>query len=41
MHVLAKWVESDRVFNILGALIIGTGIFALASLAIYTCGFLI
>jgi hypothetical protein len=40
MHVLAKWIESDLVFNILGALIIGTGILILASLVLYTSGFL-
>lgn len=40
MHVLAKWIESDLVFNVLGALIIGTGILVLAGLALYTSGFL-
>lgn len=40
MHVLAKWIESDFVFNVLGPLIIGIGVLTLASLALYTSGFL-
>ncbi len=41
MHALAKWIESDPVFNKLGTLIIAIGILALASLTLYTCGILI
>jgi len=40
MHVLAKWIESDLLFNVLGALIIGTGVLILVGLALYISGFL-
>jgi|GEM_PF-788858 hypothetical protein len=40
MHALAKWIESDSVFDTLGLLILGTGLFVLVSLTIYACGFL-
>jgi hypothetical protein len=40
MHALLKWVESDAVFNALGMLIAGIGIFAFVSLMLYTSGFL-
>jgi hypothetical protein len=40
MHALAKWIESDPIFNALGTLIFGIGIVVLVSLAIYASGFL-
>ena len=40
MHAQGKWIESDPLFNALGTLILGTGLFVLVSLAIYASGFL-
>ncbi|WP_317066004.1 hypothetical protein [Methanoculleus caldifontis] len=40
MHVLAKLVKGDPLFNTLGALIIGTGVFVFVSMLLYACGFL-
>jgi hypothetical protein len=40
MHVLAKWVASDPLFNTLGMLIIGTGVLVFASMLLYACGIL-
>ncbi|WP_292489004.1 hypothetical protein [Methanoculleus sp. 10] len=41
MHALVKWIESDPVFETLGALIVGTGILLLAGLILYAWGYLI
>jgi hypothetical protein len=41
MHALAKWMESDTVFDSLGALIIATGILVAGTLLSYLVGIIV
>jgi hypothetical protein len=40
MHVPGKWIEGDTLFNSLGTLILGIGLFVSASLVIYASRYL-